>query len=336
LCAGLSAIHAQGILHRDIKTHNVMLTANDGDRAAAGRSERALLLDFGIARAIDSRAAPLTTGGVAGTPDYMAPEQLKGEALSPAADLYALGVVLFELLTGRLPFPSEGSMAGVFKRLQAPPSPPSAWAPAIPRVVDELTVWCLQPRPEHRPHSAEVLRAAIADILAGKPVALPAILEMRAGSSQETGPAQALPSSSTRRSRAGVSIAAFVLVAAALAWAARARVSAPKPRASSTPSSPAARPTAHADEAASERGNAPAGPAPQELSTPVVDEADEAAVPRAGLSALQAVGPSGVKAGKKALPAGQAKAAPVAPSASCTPPYYYDERGLRVYRKDCL
>jgi serine/threonine protein kinase len=106
LCRGLQHAHDAGILHRDLKPENVMLVAGEGDR------ERAVVMDFGLAKesVVGAEVAKLTaTGIVLGTPEFMSPEQIRGKPLDARSDIFALGVLAFELLTGRLPF--EGNTA---------------------------------------------------------------------------------------------------------------------------------------------------------------------------------------------------------------------------------
>jgi hypothetical protein len=150
ICAGLAAIHDRGVLHRDLKPANIMLD---------GRG-RVRLTDFGVATAVESAG---TDGEIAGTPAYMAPEQIAGRPLSTATDLYALGLVLFELFTGERPH--RGNEAAV---RDARRTPKSAVGPAttgtgtrldpiIQRVIDR----CLDRDPARRPQSAIVVAAAL-------------------------------------------------------------------------------------------------------------------------------------------------------------------------------
>lgn len=119
LAAGLGAAHRAGVIHRDLKSSNVVLVREGG-------TERAVITDFGLAR--DHESSPgssvLThTGGVVGTPAYMSPEQVEGRPATPRSDLYALGVVMYEMLTDDLPFAGESPLSVAVKRLQQPPIP---------------------------------------------------------------------------------------------------------------------------------------------------------------------------------------------------------------------
>jgi serine/threonine protein kinase len=153
--SGLAHAHELGIVHRDIKPANIMIT----DRTGLGEQVR--ILDFGLARpATDS--TKLTTGIVVGTPNYMAPEQIKGQAIDARTDLYAVGVLLFELLTGTKPFLADDPLAVVRKHLnQAPPSLADV-APGIPfGELEEVVGRALMKAPAHRFASAAEMSAAI-------------------------------------------------------------------------------------------------------------------------------------------------------------------------------
>jgi hypothetical protein len=152
LLLGLEAAHAAGILHRDLKSDNVML------RPVSSGCAMPVIMDFGLARAIDLDVARLTSSayGLAGTPCYMAPEQLENGELTTATDVYAFGVMWFEMLTGRLPF----SLRAPFERLTKPPPRPSTFVNDIPAGIDKIVVRCLERDPQHRFGSArEVLDA---------------------------------------------------------------------------------------------------------------------------------------------------------------------------------
>jgi serine/threonine-protein kinase len=148
LCAGLGAAHGVGVLHRDIKPENLILD-NAGNLK---------LMDFGIARPID-RATPGTTqpGMVVGTPRYLAPEQLRGQAVDGRADIYACGVVFYEMFTGGLPFEDSNPLAMISAHLREPPRPPSLVWPEIPAELEQLILRCLAKEPAERFASAEDL-----------------------------------------------------------------------------------------------------------------------------------------------------------------------------------
>src|SRR5262249_21409873 len=150
LCAGLAAAHAQGILHRDLKPANIMI-----DRRGNAR-----ITDFGIA----VPEGTLGDGRLMGTPAYMAPEQLAGEPASPRSDLYALGLVLYELVTGRYPF--DISEAPARRRHAA--SPPSALVTDVDPALERVIMRAIAADVEQRPPSALALSAALpgGDLLA--------------------------------------------------------------------------------------------------------------------------------------------------------------------------
>ncbi|MGW2690221.1 serine/threonine-protein kinase [Streptomyces sp. NPDC001414] len=140
--AGLAAAHQRGVIHRDIKPANVMLTEN----------RTAKIADFGIARFTDEAASTLTaTGKILGTADYLAPERALGRPAQPASDIYSLGCVLYELLTGRPPFRAATSLAVVQQHVDATPAPPSRLRPEIPQQLSDYVLLMLAKDPAHRP-----------------------------------------------------------------------------------------------------------------------------------------------------------------------------------------
>ncbi len=147
LCAGLAAAHDRGVLHRDLKPANVMVD---------GRG-RARITDFGLAVA----AGEVVEGEVSGTPAYMAPEQLAGKGASIRSDVYALGLVLYELYTGRKAF--DGATLPELRRKHAedPPTSPSAISPGFDPVVERVILRCLEKDPKARPASAAQVAAAL-------------------------------------------------------------------------------------------------------------------------------------------------------------------------------
>jgi DNA-binding SARP family transcriptional activator/tRNA A-37 threonylcarbamoyl transferase component Bud32 len=154
IAAGLAATHQMGIVHRDLRPANVLY-----DPAA----DRVLITDFGTAALIDGGDAEqlvLTRPGVQlGIPAYSSPEQLRGEAVTDRSDVYSLGVVAFELLTGKLPFQAGTLAAMVTAHVNASPPPVSQFRPEVSKALDQLILRCLNKRPEQRPFAAEVAAA---------------------------------------------------------------------------------------------------------------------------------------------------------------------------------
>jgi len=144
----LGAAHAKGVVHRDIKPQNVLITASGGAKVA----------DFGIARAASASAdAQTKTGTVMGTAGYMSPEQALGRPATPKSDLYSLGVVLYEALTGTLPFTADNPIAVSMKHVNEAPRPPKDLNPAVPDGMNALVMKLLSKSPEDRYPDADTL-----------------------------------------------------------------------------------------------------------------------------------------------------------------------------------
>jgi eukaryotic-like serine/threonine-protein kinase len=185
MCAALAAAHRAGVVHRDFKSQNVLLVPPSSDRPTANLRPavasaslagtdhwplaadelpleasqptlatpfRVVVTDFGLARSSlgDRSGQSLTGGAMLGTPAYMAPEQVQGLEAGPAADIYALGVVLYEMVTGRLPFPGNSPMAVASRRLVEAPRPPSEWAPGLDPRWEAAILRCMERDPQQR------------------------------------------------------------------------------------------------------------------------------------------------------------------------------------------
>jgi eukaryotic-like serine/threonine-protein kinase len=164
LAGPLDYAHSQGVIHRDIKPSNALYNA-------AGQL---VLTDFGIARNIASPVQATTEPGIVmGTPGYIAPEQaISSVALTPACDIYALGALLFELLTGRLPFEADTAMGVILKHLYDDPPRPSSLRPDLPRALDAVVLRAMHKEPAERYPNAQALAQALR--AAWPPIAKPA------------------------------------------------------------------------------------------------------------------------------------------------------------------
>jgi serine/threonine-protein kinase len=161
ICAGLSAAHAAGVVHRDLKPDNILI----------GKDGRLVITDFGIARALrDSDAVVKTNGRPIGTPAYMAPEQVQGGDVDARADVYALGAMLYELLTGERAWPGESVFAVAAARLVQPPPDPRKTLPSIPEPLAAVVVRCMAKDRDQRFASAEQVARALDEATAAAAV----------------------------------------------------------------------------------------------------------------------------------------------------------------------
>ena len=133
VCRGLEAAHTEGVVHRDLKPQNIMVDA----------SGRVWVMDFGLARSMEM-AGMTRTGALMGTPDYMSPEQARAEKVDARSDLFSLGIIFYEMLTGVLPFQADTMMATLLKRVHEKASPPNTLERAIPQHLSDVMMKCLE------------------------------------------------------------------------------------------------------------------------------------------------------------------------------------------------
>src|SRR4051794_31128242 len=158
VAAALDAAHERGLVHRDVKPANVLVENS-------GELEHALLTDFGLTKSLESDTKVTKTGTVIGTFDYTAPEQLESGAVDARTDVYALGCVLFQTLTGRVPFPRDSLAATMFAHFEAAPPSVTALVPEAPHALDRVVAMAMAKDPAARYQSAgDLARAALAAV----------------------------------------------------------------------------------------------------------------------------------------------------------------------------
>jgi serine/threonine protein kinase len=149
ICSGLKEAHAQGIVHRDLKPENVMIDTNGNVK----------IMDFGIARSMETLT--LTTGALIGTPAYMAPEQAAGKPVDHRADIYALGLMLYEMFTGTQAFRGDNAISVALKQMNEPPKPPREIEPSISPAMEQAILRCLEKDPDKRFQSIAELESEL-------------------------------------------------------------------------------------------------------------------------------------------------------------------------------
>lgn len=159
MASALQYAHDQGIIHRDVKPGNMLV----------GPGEHLLLSDFGIAKVMDTTTALTNTGTSVGSPEYMAPEQAKGGA-DYRSDIYALGIVLYQMLTGRVPFSASTPMQVMLQHVQEPPPAPRTLNPALSPQVEAVVLHALAKDPNQRFQSASQLAEAFKAAVSGRPL----------------------------------------------------------------------------------------------------------------------------------------------------------------------
>ncbi|MEU3311325.1 protein kinase [Streptomyces sp. NPDC006662] len=217
--AALETSHEMGLVHRDIKPGNVMMTKRGIVK----------VMDFGIARAMQSGVTSMTqTGMVVGTPQYLSPEQALGRAVDARSDLYSVGIMLFQLLTGRIPFEADSPLAIAYAHVQEEPVAPSSINRAITPAMDALVARALKKNPNERFPTAAAMRDEI----------------MRVMSAGHTGAPAIVPGAATGGSGAGVSSAVFPPVDSGFQAPPPHSLQQPYPAAQTPPPSPYVQPAA--------------------------------------------------------------------------------------------
>jgi tetratricopeptide (TPR) repeat protein len=202
LALAVQHAHERGVVHRDLKPGNILLSSEfrvpspeSGHSELGTRNSELKITDFGLAKQQSAQSHLTQSGAILGTPSYMAPEQAAGagSTVGPAADVYALGAILYELLAGRPPFRAASAMDTVLQVLHEDPVPPSRLQPKLPRDLETICLKCLAKKPEQRYPSAAALADDLGRFLAGESIlARPASPVVKAWKWSRRHPARAL------------------------------------------------------------------------------------------------------------------------------------------------
>ncbi|MGH3931296.1 MAG: Stk1 family PASTA domain-containing Ser/Thr kinase [Pseudonocardiaceae bacterium] len=217
VCAALDFSHRGGIIHRDVKPANIMIT----------NSGAVKVMDFGIARALADGQGLTQTAAVIGTAQYLSPEQARGEPVDARSDVYAAGCVLYELITGQPPFTGDSPVAVAYQHVREDPTPPSHQQPGISAAMDAVVLRAMSKNPANRYQSAAEMRSDLVRALAGqRPMAPTVMTEADRTSMLDTGPTRMIkptrhrsgePDYEQRGSRSGVWILAAAVATGLIA-----------------------------------------------------------------------------------------------------------------------